>query len=154
MILRNYIIAMFFIFSVFGCKPIYFIKPYDGPEMIEYTNFCELDDEEHGTMVATIAYYTGVDEYWGLTSNSKCDMDHKVYLYTEEVYQQQLNKRLNKKLDNLYKNYWKYSLKMEIVGRIEKTEKELGYGHLGLNKIQITPYHIRILGKDKIILNK
>jgi len=43
---------------------------------------------------------------------------------------------------------------MEIVGRIEKTDKELGYGHLRLKKIQITPYQIQILGKDKIKLNK
>lgn len=43
---------------------------------------------------------------------------------------------------------------MEIIGRIEKTDKELGYGDLGLKKIQITPYQIRILVKDKTKLNK
>lgn len=46
---------MFFIFSVFGWKPTYFIKSYDGPEIIEYTNFCELDEKNSGTIVATNA---------------------------------------------------------------------------------------------------
>ena len=79
---------MFIICSVFGCKPTYLIKSYDGPEIIEYTNFCDLDEKKSGIMVATNAYYTGVEEYWGLTSNTKCDLDHKMYLNTEEVYQQ------------------------------------------------------------------
>lgn len=133
-----------------SCKSTYLIQAYDGPEVLEFTNFCELDEEESGAMIATVAYYTGVEEYWGLTSNTKCELDHKVYLNIEENYQKQLNTRLAHKLTYIHKNYWKYSLKMEIIGRIDKTNEELGYGHLGIKKIQVTPYQIRSLGKDKL----
>lgn len=136
--------------AVIGCSPIYQIKPYDGPEILEHTNFCELDNIESGKFISTIAYYTGVEEYWGLTSNAKCTLDHKVYLNTEENYQEQLNKKLDRKFDKLYREYWKYSLKIRIVGKLEKTEEKLGYGHLGLKKVQIIPYQIEILGKQKI----
>ena len=154
MIPRNYIIGLFLTCSILSCKPLYIIKPYDGPEVLEFTKLCELDQVKTGTMITTIAYYTGVEEYWGLTTNTKCELDHHVYLNTEKLYQQKLNTKLNRKLDNLYNNYWKYSFKMEITGRVDKSEQELGYGHLGLNKIQITPYQIRILGKEKIYTNE
>ena len=145
---------LFCLIAFSGCSTIYQIKPFDGPEIIELTNFCELDKVDSGRYISTIAYYTGVDEYWGLSSNIKCELDHQVYLNTEELYQHKLNTKLNRKLDNLYNNYWKYSFKMEITGRVDKSEQELGYGHLGLNKIQITPYQIRILGKEKIYTNE
>ena len=132
-----------------SCSTFYPIKPYDGPEILELTEFCELDQIESGEYITTIAYYTGVEEYWGLTSNTKCELDHQVYLNTEENYQEQLNKKLSKKFSNLYSNYWKYSLKLEITGKIEKTKEELGFGHLGLKKVQIIPYQVRILGKKK-----
>ena len=152
MILRNYMIGLFLTCSILSCKPLYIIKPYDGPEVPKFTKLCELDQVKTGTMITTIAYYTGVEEYWGLTSNTKCELDNQVYLNTEENYQEQLNRNLSKKFSHLYKNYWKYSLKMEITGKIEKTDEELGFGHLGLKKIQITPYQIRILEKKVIKL--
>ena len=145
------VIGMLFCLIAFsGCSTIYQIKPYDGPEIIELTDFCELDKVDSGRYISTIAYYTGVEEYWGLSSNTKCELDHQVYLNTEENYQDQLNKKLDKKFSNLYKNYWKYSLKLEIIGKLEKTEEELGFGHLGIKKIQIMPYQIKILRKQKI----
>ena len=137
-----------------SCSTHYPIIPYDGPEDLVLTDFCQLDQTESGEYISTIAYYTGVDEYWGLTSNTKCKLDHQVYLNTDENYQKQLNTNLIKKFAHLHKNYWKYSLKLEITGKIEKTEEEFGFGHLGLKKIQIIPYQIRILEKKKINLEE
>ncbi len=140
---------LFCLIAFLRCSTFYEIKPYDGPEILELTDFCQLDQIESGKYISTIAYYTGVEEYWGLTSNTKCELDHQVYLNTEENYQEQLNTNLSKKFSHLYNNYWKYSLKLEITGKIEKTENELGFGHLGLKKIQIIPYQVRILEKKR-----
>ena len=149
------IIKIFFcLIVVLGCSTTYQIKPYDGPKIIELTNFCELDKIESGSYISTIAFYTGIEEYWGLTSNTKCKLDHKVYLNTEENFQDQQNKILDKKFSKLYNNYWKYSLKLEITGKLEKTDKELGFGHLGMKKLQIIPYQIRVLEKRKIKLEQ
>lgn len=145
---------LFCLIAAIGCSKIYQIKPYDGPEILELTDFCELNKVESGKFVSTIAYYTGIDEYWGLTSNTNCELDHKVYLNTEENYQDQLNKELDKKFSKLYMNYWKYSLKLEIVGKLENTDEEFGFGHLGIKKIQIVPYQIKILEKQKILLEE
>jgi hypothetical protein len=144
------ILLIFFCSIVLNsCTSIYQIKTYNGPEIIELTNYCDLDEIESGEFISTIAYYTGIEEYWGLTSNNNCLLDHQIYLNTEENYELQLNEKLNKKFTSLYNNYWKYSLKLRIVGKLEKTNIELGYGHLGLQKIQIIPYQIEILGKQK-----
>ena len=142
-------IASIVMLTLTSCNSIYLIKPYDGPEILELTNFCKLNEAESGNMIKTIAYYTGVEEYWGLTSKSNCWLDNKIYLNTDENYVNKLNKKLDRKISHIHNNYWKYSLKMEITGRIEKENGEIGYGHLGLNEMQITPYQIRILGKDK-----
>ncbi|THH36295.1 hypothetical protein [Neolewinella litorea] len=137
-----------------SCSKTYIIKPYDGPPELELTDFCELYRIESGEYISTIAYYTGVEEYWSLTSKTPCELDYQVYLNTEENYQERLNVNLSKKFSHLYENYWKYSLKLEIIGIIENTEEELGFGHLGLKKIQIIPYQIRILEKNKIKVEK
>jgi len=144
------IILLFCTIAIVGCSSIYQIKSYDGPEILEHTNFCELNKIESGKFISTIAYYTGIEEYWGLTSNTKCSLDHKVYLDIEEIFQTQLNKKLDREFEKLYKNYWKYSLKLRIAGKLERTKEELGYGHLGLKKVQIIPYQIEIIGKHKI----
>jgi len=113
-------------------------------------DFCQLNEAQNGEIIKTTAIYKGVEEYWGLTSNNNCDLDHQVYLNTEENYQNEYNKRLINEFDKLYKNYWKYSLKLKIIGRVEKTTNELGYGHLGLKKIQIVPFQIEIVEKQKL----
>ena len=140
---------LFCLTTILSCSTIYPIKPCSGSENLELTNFCEINQLESGSHVSTIAYYTGFDEYWGLTSNTKCELDNEVYLNTQEMFQEKLNKKLSKIFSHLHENDWKYSLKLEITGKLEKTEEELGFGHLGQNKMQINPCQIEILERIK-----
>lgn len=133
-----------------NCSSIHQIKLYDGPEILKSTDFCELDKIDAGSFVSTMAYYTGVEEYWGLTSNTGCDLDHQVYLNTNHNYENKTNKCLTNQFNKLYRNYWKYSLKLRIVGKLERTNGDLGFGSLGLLNTQIIPYQIEILDKKKL----
>lgn len=57
---------------------------------------------------------------------------------------------MTESLRNYIIYYWKYSLKLKIVSKLEKTKGESVYGHLGLKKVQIIPYQIELFGKHKI----
>ena len=140
---------LFFVLTI-GCSSTYELKTYKEFDILELTDFCELDELKSGQFVMTKTFYTGVDEYWGLTSNNNCHLDHQIHLSTEENHQKQLNNKLSRKFQKLYSNYWKYMLELQIIGKLEKTNEELGYGHLGLYKIQIIPYQIKILRKHKM----
>lgn len=66
----------------------------------------------------------------------------------EENYESSTNKKLDIIFAKLYKNDWKYSLELRIIGKLEKAGNDIGYGHLALKKVQIIPYQIEVLDKQ------
>lgn len=145
---RSIIIFIIFVCLVSNCKPEYHLNKSRTHSFIKYVEFCSLDTTPVNTLIRTIANYTGMDEYWELTSHTGCILDFKVNLNTDEIYQS--NNKVKRKFTKLHHNDSKYFLRLEIVGVLEKAETELGFGHLGLLGWQILPYDIKIISKQKL----
>ncbi len=115
-----------------GCRQTYVIADLQNPEAVKTVNFCNLDECQDRDLVSTTAIYSGVEEYWGLSSMTDCRLNHKVYLDTDELDEQKRNGALRRKLQRLHRNYDRYSLNLLITGIYETSSAELAFGHLGL----------------------
>lgn len=86
--------------------------------------------------------YSGVEEYWNLTSitNRSCDQQLSVDLDFVKDYDQ-IPKRFRRKLRQVRQDYPISKLSLEVIGLYE-TEKG-HYGHLGSNKSRFLVSEIR-----------
>ena len=110
--------------------------------------FCELLRYDNSQLIKTRAIYSGIEEYWELHSHKECGINHQVEFNIDENYEDWQNILLVKKLKQLYSNYSKYEMELEIIGYFE-IDSLNGFGHLGTNKYQITPVSIKIIDKIK-----
>lgn len=96
-----------------------------------YFNFCDFP-QHLNERVRIKAIYSGVDEYWGIHSMSKCNKQIGVDLSIDDIYDR-LPKKIKKMFSEVHEKYWKYYLMIDAIGKFEMSAKQ-GYGHLGHNK--------------------
>lgn len=137
------------IFFILGCKSQQIVPPPPVLSEYQYTAFCDLPKYLNQGSVYTRGVYSGVDEYWWLTSdNNDCkDLSSEMEFSEESAVSQKINKLLMK----VHSEYWKYYLIVDVIGKFE-TGNVLGYGHLGSNKSQFTVdkfVHIQLIRKKK-----
>ena len=111
------------------------------------TEFCKLIEFDSSKLVKVRAIYSGVDEYWGLESTQKCEINNDVDFdfNNNTSIRNGINAYfLGKRLKKLYHNYMKYSVELEITGYFER-DLQNGFGHLGHNKYQLNAKRVRIV---------
>lgn len=105
--------------------------------------FCDLPQHE-GALVRVQAIYSGVEEYWGLSSTDPCDSTLSVNLDAYELATSFDQHRVWDELRRVQEEYWRLEAVVDVVGTFE-SGSEFGYGHLGSNDSQITAKALRVI---------
>jgi hypothetical protein len=115
----------------FGCTPkIKTQHPLSNYIHIPKVSFCDLPKHE-GKLVFIKAAYSGIDEYWGLSAQKKCNTQIKVELDYREG--STFPTKYQSLFDSAYSSYWNTYLVLEAIGTYESKNPN-GYGHLSSNK--------------------
>lgn len=126
---------LYFIFPLLlACKSKQVLLPPMVISEYELTNFCELPKMEK-ELVYTSAIYSGVEEYWALTSRDKNCKDLRVELEIPE--RVVIHPKFEKLFKDVQDKYWQKYLIIDAIGEFE-VGNEHGYGHLGTNKAKFT----------------
>ena len=124
MIKYSFVVSV--IIFLVGCsqKPQKTSTSYKGLPLIE---FCSIPNHERKE-VFTRAFYSGIIEYWSLSSPTKCKNGFQVYLDINDHYD-----KVPENFKNVFNKSesFKYII-IEAVGIFE-TGRKSGYGHLGSN---------------------
>ena len=124
---------------VFGQKKteILFPPPVLGMEYPEFISACELPNHKK-ELVYTRFIYCGVDEYWGLESEKKCN---QINAYLDIPGNVEIRPEDLEELREVHVNYQNKYLIIDVIGIFEDSEKS-GYGHLGSNNSKFTVKHL------------
>ncbi|HEY4325859.1 MAG TPA: hypothetical protein VGN20_17840 [Mucilaginibacter sp.] len=120
---------------VFGQKKskLVFPPPVLGMEYPEFISACELPSHKN-ELVYTRFIYSGVDEYWGLHPDKKCNQINADLNIPDDVV---IRPGYIKQLKEVHENYTKKYLIIDVIGTFEDN-KPSGYGHLGSNNSKFT----------------
>ena len=116
---------------------VLFPPPVLGMEYPEFMEACDLPTHKN-QLVYTRFVYSGIDEYWGLRPEKKCnlinadlDIPDRVELKTDD----------KKNIEYVHNNYWKTYLIMDLIGTLEDGNQK-GYGHLGSNNSRFVAKYV------------
>ena len=93
----------------------------------QLTDFCDLQINTN-ELVYTSAIYSGVDEYWSLTSDKCKELSAELEIPNDVI----IDLKFKKLLDGVHKKYRDSYLIVDAIGEFELGNKA-GYGHLGRN---------------------
>jgi hypothetical protein len=96
----------------------------------DFLNSCEIQNHKK-ELIYTRLIYSGVEEYWGLTSGKNCNNIIAELEIPEGVI---LKSKFTKMIRNVHNNYWKTYLIIDVIGTLVDDAKH--YGHLGSNNSQ------------------
>ncbi|MBL4677849.1 MAG: hypothetical protein JKY70_16845 [Mucilaginibacter sp.] len=119
-------------FSLIACsqkKQIIFPPPIFGFDVPDFIELCEVPKHKN-ELVYTRLFYSGVDEYWNVHPDKKCDFTNAELDIPENF---DLSKRDLKMFKDVHDNYWNRYLIIDAIGTYQ-TGRASGYGHLGHNK--------------------
>ncbi len=119
-------------FSIFlllfiGCRSRQIIFPPMVISEYQLTDFCDLP-KNINELVYTSAIYSGVDEYWSLTSAKCKELSSALEIPNDVI----MDVKFKKLFEYVHKKYWNSYLIIDAIGRFESDNKA-GYGHLGSN---------------------
>lgn len=127
---NRYIFFSFVLICLCSCKTKQIVLPPMVISGYELTDFCALSDKQNQTVYIN-AKYSGVEEYWGLSSrNNDCKEQCTELVIPENVIVQP---KFAKLFRAVHRKYWKKYLIIGAIGTF-KTGNKYGYGHLGHNK--------------------
>jgi hypothetical protein len=126
---------IFLTLFAFGQKKskIIFPPPVLGMEYPEFINACELPNHKK-ELVYTRFIYSGVDEYWGLHPEKKCNQINADLDIPDNI---EIRPEFFKQLKDVHEKYWKKYLIIDVIGTFEDNNTS-GYGHLGSNNSKFT----------------
>lgn len=110
-----------------------FPPPVLGDEYPEFISACELTNHKN-ELVYTRFIYTGVDEYWALFPEKKCN---EINAYLDIPDNVEIRPEFVKLFKDTHDNYWKKYLIIDAIGTFEKIAP-FKYGHLGTNNSKFT----------------
>ncbi|MBS1501752.1 MAG: hypothetical protein JST32_06805 [Bacteroidetes bacterium] len=128
--------SIFLIVSLAVCSPAFgqdkhqvlFPPPVLGMEYPEFMDACQLPAHRN-QLVYTRLIYSGIDEYWGLYTEKKCNninadlcIPDSVVVKPEDV----------NNIKYVHDHYWNTKLIMDLIGTFDDSSQK-GYGHLGSN---------------------
>ncbi len=114
-------------------QQIIYPPPVLGMEYPDFISACELRAHKN-ELVYTRFIYSGIDEYWGLTTENHCnDIDAELNIPDNvEIKPDDL-----KLMKEVHENYWKEYLIIDLIGTFEEPGQN-GFGHLGSNNSRFT----------------
>src|SRR5579859_4754828 len=107
---------------------VIFPPPVLGMEYPEFMEACDLQTHKN-QLVYTRFVYSGLDEYWGLRPDKKCNRINADLDIPESV---ELKNEDKKNIEYVHNHYGKTQLIMDLIGTFEDGNQK-GYGHLGSN---------------------
>jgi len=110
-----------------------FPPPVLGMEYPEFISACELPNHKN-ELVYTRFIYSGVDEYWGLRPEKKCNQINADLDLPDNVI---IRPEYLKQLKEVHENYWKEYLIIDVIGTFDDSNTS-GYGNLGSNNAKFT----------------
>ena len=129
----NRLLLITFISIIVSCKTgkANLTKTYR--DSIPVVTFCDLPKYK-GQQVYLKCYYSGIDEYWSLSSTEKkkCNPDLTVDLQFTGYNPFQPPQQFEEVFRKVHQSYHNSYLILEAVGTFENDRKS-GYGHLGSN---------------------
>lgn len=128
--LRLFIVLLFVCEIVFAQnKQVIFPPPVFGFSVPEFIDFCKVPEHKQ-ELVYTRFYYSGIEEYWSIYSDSKRCNNIKAELeIPENVERWNEYKHYFK---DVHEHYWDRYLIIDAIGTYNDGNKR-GYGHLGTN---------------------
>ena len=124
---------------------IIFTPPVLGMEYPDFMDACELPTHKN-QLVYTRFVYSGIEEYWGLSPEKKCNninadlsISDSVVIKAEDL----------KNIKYVHSHYWNKYLIIDLIGTFDDSNQK-GYGHLGSNNSRfIVKYVIATYVVDK-----
>jgi len=99
----------------------------------DFVNACELLTYKK-KLVYTRFIYSGIEEYWGLSAEKKCNKEVPINAFLDIPDNLQIQPKHQKLLQDVHNNYWKKFLIIDAVGIFNEGK----YGHLGTNNSVFT----------------
>ena len=107
---------------------VLFPPPVLGMEYPDFMEACDLPNHQN-QLVYTRLIYSGLEEYWSLRPEKKCNLINADLDIPDSV---ELNAEEKKNIKYVHKHYGKTYLIMDLIGTFEDNNQK-GYGHLGSN---------------------
>ena len=125
---------------------ILFPPPVLGMEYPDFMEACDLPTHK-SQLVYTRLIYSGMEEYWGLRPEKKCNLINADLDIPDNV---ELNREAKKDINYVHAHYWKTYLIMDLIGTFEDCNPK-GYGHLGSNNSRfVVKYVVATHIADKV----
>lgn len=129
---RRCIFFSLVVICLFSCKTKQIVLPPMVISAYDLTDFCALSDKQNQT-VYTSGMYSGMEEYWGLSSkNNDCKEQYTELVIPENVI---VPPKFTKFIRAVHRKYWEKYLIIDAIGTF-KTGNKYGYGHLGHNQFE------------------
>lgn len=107
---------------------VLFPPPVLGMEYPDFMEACDLLNHKNQP-VYTRLIYSGMEEYWGLRPEKRCNLINADLDIPDSV---ELNAEEKNNIKYVRNHYWKTYLIMDLIGTFEYGNPK-GYGHLGSN---------------------
>jgi len=98
-----------------------------------FTDACELPKHKN-ELVYTRFIYSGIDEYFGLRPERKCNAINAALMIPDTI---EIDPEYYKQLQDVHEHYMNKYLILDVIGTLEDGNAS-GYGHLGSNNSKFT----------------